>query len=244
MADLTQEQYEQLPEFVRDDYVEMDGVYRHGGFVKVKQTADALDAKLKAQSGETQTLKERLDSFEAEKAQAIEAARTAALEEARTKGDVEAIEQRYKEQMADLEARVKASTRAEVLGEISQERANEKSQSIVKEIAAAKAVDDDAKEVLVELLAKRVKVDPGSGKEIYLNGDGGASSLDRAGFIAEIEKEGRYKRLLKGHVAASGGGMASGGTGGSAATGSNAKAEAAKQKGDLRGFLAAQLNHS
>ena len=47
MADLTIEQFEQLPEFLRNDYTEVNGAYKHAGMIKVKQTANDLDAKLK-----------------------------------------------------------------------------------------------------------------------------------------------------------------------------------------------------
>jgi len=100
MSDLTKEQYEQLPDFVRDDYTEVDGVYKHAGMMKVKGTLNDLDSRLKSKDTEFNELSERLNQFEQQKAQEIEQARKDALEQAKSKGEVESIEQLYQEQMA------------------------------------------------------------------------------------------------------------------------------------------------
>src|SRR5690554_5304304 len=113
MADLTAEQFEQVPEFLHGDYekVEVEGaeVYRHVGDIKtakLKNSLDELDKKHKAETGE---LSERLTKFESEQQEKIEAAKKEALEKAKTSGDVEAIEKRYQEQMADVLAFSSAS---------------------------------------------------------------------------------------------------------------------------------------
>ena len=229
---LTKEQYEELPEFVRDEYVETEEGYKHGGFLKVKQTANDLNAKLEQERKEREGLSERLSTFEQSQAEAIEKARQEALEEAKSKGDVDAIEQRYQEQMADLEKRTAEKTRAEVMAEIAQERATEKARSISKEISVKMAVDDESAELLDELLQKRIEVDPSTGKEIFLNDDGSASSLSRAEYIEHIKTSSRYKRLIKAEVATNGGGNANGSTGSSAKASGN----------DVASRLAARLN--
>lgn len=216
MADLTKEQFEQLPDFIKNDYQEVEGVYKHAGVLKLKGTLDGLDAKLKARDSEYSQLNERLSAFEQTKQAEIEAARTKALEEARTKGDVEAIEKRYQEQMQDLEKRVAEKTRGEVEKEFTVKSAKTHAESQLTEIVASlKPVDDDAKGALKALLSLRQQVTE-DGKIIYLNSDGSASSLDFKGFIEEAKKDPTYKRLISAETTTIGGGLLTGGIGGSA----------------------------
>ena len=245
MADLTAEQFEQVPEFLHGDYekVEVDGaeVYRHVGEIKtakLKGSLDDLDKKYKQETGE---LSERLNKFESEQQEKIEQAKKEALEKAKTSGDVEAIERRYQEQMADLEKRTEERVRNEVTKEFTQKTAAGKAVSIAAEIAADQAVDADARETLKELLERRVKVDPETGKEIYHGDDGSALSLDRAGFIEQvIKKSPRYARLIKSGVVTKSPGNVNGPGGG--APGAEDKAAAAKKRGDVQGFLASKFN--
>ena len=106
MSDLTQEQYEQLPEFIRDDYKEVDGVYKHAGLVKVKQTANDLDTQLKASKKSNDELNEQMSAFEQQKKDDIEAATALALKNAQTDKDVEKIELIHEQKMNDLKIRV------------------------------------------------------------------------------------------------------------------------------------------
>lgn len=214
---LNKEQYEQLPDFAKSEYVEVNGEYKHGGLVKVKQTADELNGKLETERREREQLSKRLEEIEASQAQKIEEARKQALEQARNKGDVAEIEKRYQEQMADLEKRTAERVRNETLAEISSQRASEKAQELARKIAVQKAVDEDAGDALFELLQKRVTFDKDTGKPVFLNDDGSASSLDEKGFIAEVEKSKRYKHLIKASVTTKGGGLLNGSQDGSGA---------------------------
>lgn len=247
MTDLTAEQFGQVPEFLKTDYqkVNVDGaeVYRHVGEIKtakLKGSLDELDKKYKSEVGD---LSQRLTKFEQEQAAKIENARKEALEQAKNKGDVAEIEKRYQEQMADLEKRVKESTRAEVVKEFTEKTAAEKAKSIAATIAAEKAVDPYSRETLQELLERRVKVDPETGKEFFLGDDGSALSLDRAGFVREIlEKQPRYARLIKsGVVTNSPGNINGSNASGGGAEKTNEAADKAKKSKDLNGFLRAQL---
>lgn len=229
MADLTVEQFEQVPDFLKSDYVQDGEVYRHTGELKaakLKSSLDNLDGKLK--------------EFERNEQAKIEAARQAALEEAKTKGDVADVEKRYQQQMADLEKRVREDERNNVTKEFTQKQADTKASGIADTIAASKAVDEKAAKGLKKLLADRVKVDPETGKEYFLDDNGSALSVDRAGFESMIAEE--YPHLVKGNVTTTGGGKASGNNGGGASFSSNPAAEEAKKKGDVQGFLKASLN--
>jgi uncharacterized protein YjbJ (UPF0337 family) len=243
MADLTAEQFKEVPEFLQGDYEQVGEVYRHVGEIKaekLKGSLNDLDSKTKAQLGE---LSDKLTEFEKGQQEKIEAAKKEALEKAKSSGDVEAIEKRYQEQMADLEKRVAEKTRAEVTKEFTEKTAGEKAKSIAAQIAAEQAVDADSRETLQEILERRVKVDPETGREIYHDDQGGALSLDRAGFIAEVVKKSpRYARLIKSGVVTNSPGGVNGPGNGGASPAANEKAESAKKNRDLNGFLQAHLN--
>lgn len=241
MGDLTKEQFEQLPDFVKNDYQDVDGVYKHAGVVKLKSTLNDLDSKLKTTQSQFEELNGKMSEYDKNKQAEIEAARAKALEEARSKGDVETVEKRYQEQMADLEKRVAAKTREDVSKEFTLKGAQAQAQAELSDIVSGlKPVDDEAADVLKATLRNRQQVAE-DGKIIYLNEDGSASTLDKNGFIAELKKAGKYKRLRQAEAAAAGGGLVKGGldAGGSLTT--NEAAQAAKKKGDLKGFLQASI---
>lgn len=218
MSDLTKEQYEQLPDFVRDDYTEVDGVYKHAGMMKVKGTLNDLDSRLKSKDTEFNALNERLTQFEQTKAQEIEQARADALEQAKSKGEVESIEQLYQEQMADLEKRTEQRVRSEVEQEYTLKEVNNKAQLELNDLVhGLKPKDDFAKRLIQDHLKNRQKVE--DGKIIYLNEDGSASSLDKAGLLKELQESPMFKSLTSYTPPSQGGGNINGTNGGSAPTG-------------------------
>jgi DNA repair exonuclease SbcCD ATPase subunit len=216
MADLTKEQYEQLPDFVKDDYQEVCGVYKHAGVVKLKGTLDDLDSKLKERDSKLNEFDQKLSAFEQSKQEEIEAARKQALEEARTKGDVEAIEQRYQEQMQDLEKRVAERTRSEVEKEFTVKSAKERAELELKEIVnSMNPADEYAAELMMAGLRNKQEVTE-DGKILYLGDDGSATTLDKNGFAKEQIESKKFDRLRKADLPTNGGGMATGSQGGSA----------------------------
>lgn len=217
MSTLTKEQFEQVPDFLKSQY-EQDGdnyvSIESKKVASLKESMNGLDAKYKG-------VESKLSEFEKEQEAKIEAARKEAMEQARSKGDVEAIEKRYQEQMADLEKRVRQEERDSVLTEIKQERAQEKAQSIAAQIANQEARDPDSARALETLLGRFVQYDVDTGKEIYLDESGSATSLDRKGFIAEVLKNPMYKGLLKSGIVTNGGGNVNGSGSGSATSKAN-----------------------
>jgi len=214
MPEITTEQFEQLPDFIKGDYQQDGENYVHVGELKsraLKGSLNDLDSKYKDVSS-------KLQGIEAKQAEAIEQARTAALEEARTKGDVKAIEERYQQQMADLEQRVREEAKNEAASEFRASAAKEKAKGIAATIGAQLGIDAEDGETIAMLISGRVEIDPETGKEIYRDANGSATSLDRSGFIAEIKKEPRMKRLIKGEVPTSGAGKVNGSTGNQAAS--------------------------
>ena len=73
MADYTKEQFEELPDFAKEDLIEVDGMYKNAGFVKVKNTANDLDSQLKAQVNKSALLSDRLAAFEQKEADSAKA---------------------------------------------------------------------------------------------------------------------------------------------------------------------------
>lgn len=220
MSDLTQEQYEQLPDFVKGDYTEIDGVYKHAGMMKVKGTLNELDSKLKARDNEFSQLSEKLSSIEQQQAEKIEQARKDALEQAKSKGDIAAIEQRYQEQMQDLEKRTAERVRQEVQQEYTLKEVQNKAKLELNEIVhALKPKDEFAKRLIEDHLRTRQKVE--EGRIIYTNDDGSASTLDYKGLIGELQESPMFKPLSSYTPPASGGGLINGSKGGSAPVAKN-----------------------
>lgn len=202
---LTQEQFETLPDFVKSDYVQHDGAYVPHAEMKVKSLKSSLD-----------NLDSKLKEIEAGKAAEIEAARVKGLEEAKTKGDVLEVEKRYQEQMADAVKRAREEERNNVTKELSQKQADTKAAGIADTIGANLAVDKDAAEVVAELIKQRVKVDPETGKEYFLDASGSALSVNRSEFEAMLTKESKFRHLVKANVTTTGAGGFNGNNGGGA----------------------------
>lgn len=244
MSELTSEQYEQLPDFVKEDYQEVDGVYKHAGVLKMKSTLNDLDSKLKAKDQEFNSLNERLTTFEKSKAEEIEKARADALEQAKTKGDVAEIEKRYQEQMTDLEKRTEQRVREQMSNEFALSNAKAKADAELSDIVSKlKPLDDDSAEALKIIVKSRQKVSEDA-KILYSNADGSASVMDMNELVKELSAKPSVQRLIQNTITTNGGGLAKGSNGqqqsGSA---TNKAAEDAKAKGDLAGFLKASLNN-
>lgn len=207
MSELTQEQYEGLPDYVKGDYQEFDGVYKHAGMMKLKGSLNDLDSKYK---GEVSTLNERLDGFEEAKKAEIEEARKQALADAKSAKDVEEIEKLHQEQMADLEARVAERVRGEVTQEFKAQSAQKDANALAAKLAAQLGVDDDARQDLQSLIGLRIKPSE-SGEIVFYNRDGSASAMSEQEFVADVKA--RHKHLVKAEVPTNGGGLANGSKG-------------------------------
>ena len=207
-----------LPESLRSQFVEaeIDGTK---GF----QDKDSFELRkhLFNVKDENKTLKEsraeldqKLTQFEQSKQTEIEAARAKALEEARSKGDVKAIEERYQQQMADLEKRVEERTRDAMKKEFEADRANDLRESIIKQLSM-KGIDEGAREAMRDSLERHVTVCPDTYQIVFKDGKGGALSVDAAGFEAEMLKMPKFSRLMEVRPPNSGAGAANGSGGAS-----------------------------
>lgn len=207
MSDLTKEQFEQLPEFLKNDYVQDGEVYRHGGVKKLKESLNQLDSKFKETSS-------KLTEYESKQQQQQAEAERKALEKLKAEGKVDEIladaERRLGETQKQYEQRIERMTN---------QIKTEKRSALVADLAGEMATDLGSK-AFKALIASRIDVDAETGKVTFLNADGSASALDLAGFKAELLKDDLLSPLLKGNVTTFGGGLANGSTGGSATVGS------------------------
>ena len=205
---------EKLPEEMRADFVEYE-LNGEKGFSD--KGSVALYNSLKHSKAEKEEFKtkfndaqEKLSGFEESKKAEIEAAKKQALEDARTNKDVDALEQRYQEQMADLEKRVREEERTTVSTEFAEKAATQKALALSDNIGLTLGIEKEDGEVIAELIRGRVKVDAITGKEIYHDASGSALSVDKDGFTALLKKEKRFARLIKTDVNVNGGGNVNG----------------------------------
>lgn len=218
------ESLDSFPEEMRSDFVEteMDGKkgYMHKTDVPLVNSLKNAKQEREEFKRQLDDVNTKLSGFEEAKKTEIEKARNEALETARSKGDVKAIEERYQQQMEDLEKRVREEAYNDAKSEMSKERAAEKADNIADNIGLSLGIDKDDAEAISDLLkAKgRVKVDPETGKEIYYDTKGSALSLDRDGFVSQLKTEAKFKRLIKAELITKGGGNANGNGDGSAST--------------------------
>lgn len=208
MAELTQEQFEQLPEFIRGDYEKAGEVYRpvaEGKLSVLKGKMNELDDKFKTTDSQ---LKEILAKHEDDRTKAEQAA----LERLKKEGKIDEIladhERRANESKAQYEARLEKMANAIKTKERS---------LIVSDVAKELKVFDDSGKLFSKMIQDRIDVDPETGKVTFLDENGGATSLDKAGFIAELAKDSAYDRLRQANVATGGNANGNNGTGGGAA---------------------------
>ena len=207
MKELNEDQYNQLPEFVQEDYVLDGDSYKHAGVLKMKGTLNDLNGKLESQKGEYNQLNSRLSEFEQNKKAEIEQARADALEKAKKENNVDDILRIEREKLEDEKRRID-----ETVGSF-----NERMQTVAKnqEATIASSLSSElattgGKKAFERLIAPFISVDPMTGLETYLNDDGSASSLNREQFIVEIKKNDLFSSLIKADIHTRGGGGLSG----------------------------------
>lgn len=227
MSELTQEQFDELPDYAKSAFAQQGDVYIPAKDAKLKATLDELDGKYKG-------LSKQLEDFEAQKAAEIEAEKAKAMEEARNSKDVEAIEKRYQEQMADLEKRSYEKGKTEAHNEFKAQQAQLKANGIVDKVAMSIAVDNDAAEVISDLIRNRIEIDPDTGAEVFKDAKGSALSVSRDEFVSELKKEAKFKRLVKADIATNGGGLVNGSSHGGSAANLKRSKMTAREKADYQ----------
>lgn len=213
---LTVEQFGDLPDFMKEQFEEVEGKYLSIDSLKlqkVKSTADNLDKELKAVRGEFSTLKESFTQEQQRKADEIKAARDAALEEATSKGESAKIKELYEQKMADLEQRSYERGKLEASNEFKQQSLASEAAAIRGRLAAKLGMDEDSQEAIEQLLEKMIKPSD-DGIEFFDVKGSALSIVDINQFETEvIKKSPMFKRLIKPDTVVSGGGLAGGGSG-------------------------------
>lgn len=223
------ESLEKVPEDWRDQFVEVEVDGKKG-----YQDKDSLELKQLAFNvkEENKAVKGRLSEFEKQQAEKLADAERKAFEKLKAEGKTDEI-------IADLERRNGETVKQfqDRIERLTNSIKTEKRSAIVADLASELATDSGSK-AFKRLVADRIDVDPETGKVTFLNDDGGASSLDLAGFKAELLKDDSFAPLLKSGVVTKGGGNANGSNGQGGASFSNGnlggsraeRREAIKQK--------------
>lgn len=213
MSKLTKEQYEDLPDYAKEAFVQDGEEYVPVKDAKLKQTLDELDSKFKTLEQEHRKQGETLAEFEKRKQEELKAAREKALEEAENASDVKKIKEYYAEREQDIRKQEREEARKEVEKEFAERSASQKAGGLADKIGMQIGVDKDAAEALSDLIRPRIKVDPDTQEEQFFDAQGSALGVDEAGFVKVISKEGRFSRLIKAGIVTSGGGKAKGSNG-------------------------------
>lgn len=197
----TQEQYDELPEWMQKDLMKDGDVYKHAGFLKVKKTADTNDE-------EKRKLAEELNQYKSAEKNRLEEAERKAYERALKDGNVDELQRRFEQQISDAQKRADES--ASQFKERMAKLAQKEQRALAVQIAAKYAIDEDSQDLLIDALMRQIQVDVENDTTVFLDATGSALSVDRAGFEAEFVKTPRYQRLLKADVTTTGGGKTNG----------------------------------
>lgn len=217
MSEYTQEQFAQLPEFMQKDLVKVGEGYKHAGVVKLKESLNDLDSKVKSYESQTQELSGKLTAFEQAQKDAIEKAQQEAYDRAKKEGNVGEIEKRYQEMLEDSKKR-SGETIAQYedrIKKMTDNIRNEKVNAVVSDLAARHATDQ-GREAFKRLVKSMIDYDAEKGELMFKDSNGSALGLDLAGFEAELSKDAALAPVLKANVATTGGGLANGGNGSAA----------------------------
>lgn len=209
MSKLTAEQHNELPDFIKGDYVEKDGSFVHAGLAKVKGTANELDAQKNGIQAE-------LDEYKSQEQARIDAAKQEAYDKAIADKDIEGITAQTEEKIEHARKSSFEAGRKEAQKEFNLQAAKGKADNLALKIAGEVAVDEYAMDMLKREFLSQIDVNPDSGDVTFLDGDGRATTLNKDEFKVEVLKNPRYSRLIKEDSTTSGGGNANGSNGGRA----------------------------
>lgn len=208
-----------IPEKYRADYVEVekDGakIYQHKDFVTVVGA-------MKRKGEERDALANELKTFKSQEAAKQAEAEKKALEKLKAEGKIDEIladsEKRHGETIKQFEERI-AKRDAVVI-----KKARD---AVVSELSAL-ATEVGAK-AFKKLISERVDYDPETDKYSFKDEDGGATSLDLAGFKADVLKSPTYAAMLKAQASSGGFGTNASTGGGAAKTITRAQFDAMSQ---------------
>lgn len=240
---LTQEQYDDLQDYAKGAFIKDGESYIPAKNAILKSTLEDVDGKYKTTAKELEELRGKLSAIEKEKLDAIEQAKINALEDAKNKGDKSDAIELYEQQLQDLRDRnelekTELKTQLEKLqGSIH----SEKKAKILADLRSEIGINKYAKS-FNRLVGDRISIDIETGKPVFLNEDGSATSLDLNGFKDELLKDEELEPYVKAAVVTSGGGKANGSNQTGALITTDQKLEEAKKSGNVNDFLKISLN--
>lgn len=208
MADLTAEEFEQVPDFLKKDYKEVDGVYKNIAVMTVKNTANNLDADLKAERAASAKYKEQLSSIEELNQRQLKEAHDKALETARAENKHDVVLKLEREKLED-ERKILQADR-EGLELLQTNNAKDKKKNIADRLT--KSATEEGAYAFNALIQGRIAIDPKTQEKTFLNADGSASSVtDEAEFLKTLEKDKVFMPLMKVTAFNQNGGLLNGG---------------------------------
>jgi len=243
MSELTQEQYDELPEYAKDAFAQDGDVFIPAKDAKLKSTLNDVDGKYKTTAKELEELRGKLSAIEQEKLDAIEKAKKEALEDAKNKGDKSDAIELYEQQIQDLRDRTELE-KTELKTQLEKLQGSiysEKKAKILADLRSEIGINKYAKS-FNRLVGDRISIDADTGKPVFLNEDGSATSLDLNGFKEELLKDEELEPYVKATVVTTGGGRAKGSNQSGAVITKDQRLEEAKKNGNVNDFLKISLN--
>jgi hypothetical protein len=206
------EKLEDLPESLRDQFVEVEVDGKKG-----YQDKDSVELKqhLFNVKDENKTLKATREEFEKQQREAAEAKLQEQLEDARKANNLDEVLRIEREKAEDAARRAREEGKSEAVKEFNAARATDKRELIIAQLAA-KGVNAGAREAMRDSLEKHVSVCPDTFQIIFKDSKGGALSVDAEGFAAEMLKMEKFSMLMEIQPPNSGAPGANGNSGGGA----------------------------
>lgn len=215
------EKLDDLPEALRAQFVESEFEgrkgFQHIDTVALKNALVNAKTEKEQLRGKVSEFETKLATIEQQQRAEFEARLEQELEKARKTGDATQLEERLRQQFEDRLKQERESAKEEVRKEYKAEAAKATKRGLIAELSAI-GVDDGAREALKYLLDAHVDVDPETGKEFFLDENGGAMAVDKAGAVEAFKKMLKFRRLVDAGVNTSGMPNANGSGGGGAAS--------------------------
>lgn len=195
------ETLDDVPEAKRADYVKVskDGkdIYQHKEFQKVLTAMTRKGEERDQFKTQAEANAARLKELEGKETERQTAAEQKAYEKLKSEGKIDEIladkDRRHGESLKQMEDRLKARDAVTI------KKARE---AVVGELSSL--ATDKGQKAFAKLIADRVDYDPETDKYTFKDEDGGATSLDMAGFKADVLKSETYASMLKADASSGG----------------------------------------
>lgn len=202
---LNKEQFDSLPDYAKEAFSQDGDQWIPAKDAKLKGTLDNLDKEYKTAQQRAAELEGQLSEYTAKEAERTKAAQDAAFEKMKKEGKIDEILEDQRKRFADEKAAT--DERFTTL----QKRVIDKAVGSVATDLASEIATDKGRALVKKEIASRVQYNPEQDRYTFLSEDGSATSLDLAGFKADLLKSDTLSPLIKAQFSSGGG--AEGGTG-------------------------------